>query len=174
MTLNSPRPKDPHLYLKYSAEIGVFHWKKSLGKARKGNVAGTPTSKGYIAIGVAGQRFLAHRLAWFFVYGEMPPDQIDHGDGDKTNNRICNLRLASNSQNHANIGPSTASTSGIKGVYWWKPGGKWKAQIQVDGLNHFLGYFKTKEEAARAYQKAAKQHFGDFAHSGPPKAGYLP
>ena len=118
MTLNVARSPDPRLWLNYDPDTGVFVWKAAFGKAKIGAVAGTPSAKGYLVIGVQGRRFLAHRLAWMFVFGAMPNGQLDHIDGNPANNRIANLREATNSQNHGNRGPSRASTSGVKGVYW--------------------------------------------------------
>jgi hypothetical protein len=168
------RNPDVRAWLDYDPLAGVFTWKANIGKARRGSVAGTTQIKGYISIGVLGRNYLAHRLAWFFAFGEMPVGQIDHRDGDKTNNRIANLRVATNSQNQANKPRSRASTSGVKGVYWWKTGEKWKAQIVVNNRSIFLGYFTTKEDAAEAYQRAAVLHFGEFAHPSLPTIGYLP
>lgn len=150
--------------LSYDSETGIFRWKITSGKGVIGCVAGTPTAKGYIEISVKGKRYLAHRLAWLLSKGKWPSAQIDHIDGDKKNNRLSNLRLATNSQNHANRGAQKNSTSGIKGVYFWKTRGVWKSQIVVNGRNIFLGYHQTKEAAAAAYAAAAAKHFGEYAH----------
>lgn len=162
--VKASRNPDVRAWLNYDPTQGTFTWVANLGRARAGSVAGTPHLKGYVSIGVLGRSYLAHRLAWFFTFGEMPAAQIDHRDGDKTNNRISNLRLATNSQNQANKPASRASSSGIKGVYWWKTGGKWKSQIVVNGCSVFLGYFSTKNDAAEAYRNAATLYFGEFAH----------
>lgn len=179
MTLNTARQKDPSLWVAYDPETGTLTWLASFGKAAAGNPAGTLTTKGYLAVTVLGRRYLAHRLAWLLTYGELPSVQIDHINGVKTDNRLSNLRLATNSQNHGNRGPSRASTSGVKGVYWWKTGRKWKAQLTHQGRSHFIGYFSTKEDAA-AHAEAEVRIRGDFAYAasagrpGPAVKGYLP
>ncbi len=162
--MRAKRPKNFRLYLDYAPNTGLFTWKVNIGKARVGEIAGTPHAKGYIAISVVGQVVLAHRLAWWFVHGKFPDGRLDHRDMDKTNNSIGNLREATNAQNHANRGPQKNNTSGYKGVYWWKTGQKWKSQIVVHGKSHFLGYFGTKEEAADAYEAAAERYQGEFCH----------
>lgn len=94
-----------------------------------------------------------------------PPegDVCDHINGDGLDNRKINLRSASNQQNAANrkqLGNN--NTSGFKGVFWEK-GRYWAARIQVKGKNIRLGFFKTKEEAAMAYNEGAKKYYGNFA-----------
>jgi hypothetical protein len=88
--------------------------------------------------------------------------QIDHIDGQKANNMIENLRLANNSQNHHNLGVRSNNTSGIKGVYFDKARNKWAAETKAKGRKIFLGRYHTKEEAAKAYNEAAKFHHGEF------------
>jgi hypothetical protein len=106
---------------------------------------------------------LAHRLAWYFVFGEFPEQHIDHINGDKTDNRIQNLRLANPAQNSWNMRKSVRNTSGFKGVSWDEKNRLWCAQIQTHGKNKKLGRFSTKELAHAAYIDAAKKLHGDFA-----------
>lgn len=89
--------------------------------------------------------------------------RVDHKDRDGLNNRRANLRLASHADNIRNASKSRRNTSGYKGVYWHRAARKWVAQIQVDGSHIYLGLFRAVEEAARAYDRAARQHFGEFA-----------
>lgn len=149
--------------LSYDAETGVFRWTKPRGRARAGDVAGSPHCKGYISIGFCGHLILAHRLAWLYITGEWPVAEIDHWDMDKTNNAFRNLREATSSQNKANKGVSDDSLSGIKGVTWHKPRAKWRARIQVGRQQKHLGLFDSIEAASAAYQAAAKFNFGEFA-----------
>jgi hypothetical protein len=99
-----PLPDIEHLrqILSYRPETGLFKWKATLSnRAKAGDVAGSPNTKGYISIKVEGRQYKAHRLAWYFVYGQDPSDlEIDHKDLDKGNNRIENLRLATKAQNN--------------------------------------------------------------------------
>jgi hypothetical protein len=100
-------------------------------------------------------------------YGSDPVDQLDHIDCDRSNNRIANLRDATPSQNHANTKRSSTNTSGFKGVSANGSSGKnpWTACIRINKKSTHLGCYKTKEEAALAYEKAAKEYFGDFART---------
>jgi hypothetical protein len=89
--------------------------------------------------------------------------QIDHCNGDKLDNRRCNLRDATTSQNKANEGLRKNNTSGFKGVYWSKWAGKWMAGIKVNYKRIHLGYYMRKVDAARAYNRAARRYFGKYA-----------
>lgn len=145
--------------LRYDPETGDFFWIINPNTCVKaGDKAGCVKSDGYIAIGANKKYVKAHRLAWFFTYGEWPPAQIDHIDGDKTNNRINNLRLATAAQNHQNRKLPATNTSGYIGVYK-DTSGKWAARIRANPKRIFLGLFDTAEEAAQAYTSAkAKMH----------------
>lgn len=101
-------------------------------------------------------------------------EYIDHINGDPLDNRRCNLRIATNQQNTSNRRMSSLNTSGFKGVSWYKAGQKWHARIMVSYKNVHLGYFPKdqKEEAAHAYDKAAIEHFGDFARTNFPRSDY--
>ena len=134
-------------------------WKIWNGR-HPGAVAGR-VNNGYREIGIKNIRYLAHRLAWLYVHGEWPQHQIDHIDGDKLNNLIANLRLATNSQNGANRGAPADNTSGYKGVSRAKQ--RWRAVISVKGRYRHLGTFGTAEEAYAAYCKAARELHGEFA-----------
>jgi hypothetical protein len=89
--------------------------------------------------------------------------QVDHKDGDTLNNRRANLRVATLSQNMYNRRSNRNSSSRYKGVSYHKKTGKWQAQIRIEGNNKYLGVFGSPEEAARSYNEAAKENFGDFA-----------
>lgn len=153
--------------LRYNAETGQFTWKKDRGfKARANTPAGTPSSSGYILLCINGKRYLAHRIAYKMVYGADPQGILDHIDGDMTNNRIANLRVANSVENQGNSRRPKHNTSGFKGVYWHKGDERWAAQIKKGRSKIWLGGFATKEEAAAAYEAAAKEYFGDFANTG--------
>jgi len=150
----------------YDPNTGIFTWLKNEAKrenSRVGKVAGTKHWSGYRMIWIGKRHYLAHRLAWLYVYGEWPNDYVDHIDGDKLNNRISNLRVASNSQNKSNGKLYRHSTSGFKGVS--KCGKKWKAQIVHGYKNIYLGCHDTKEQAHEAYVKKANELQGEFARS---------
>jgi hypothetical protein len=170
MTKPNPLPSLAELndLLDYDPETGLFTWKKTRSRlARAGSIAGTPHSAGYIHICINGKQLLAHRLAYKMFYGSDPVDQVDHIDCDKKNNSIANLRDSTNTQNQRNVKAFKNNTSGFKGVLANPLSRKspWKAYIRFNNKNNYLGSYKTKEEAASAYEKAAKEHHGDFART---------
>jgi hypothetical protein len=151
--------------LHYCDITGTFTWIRIGSRVKPGKIAGTLLADGYCAIRWRGKRYGAHRLAWLYVYGEWPREQIDHIDGVRANNRGGNLREATQSQNQGNTRIRKDNTSGIKGVCWSKAARKWLACIQVNGKFKHLGLFITAEEASAAYRKAANAAFGEFAMS---------
>lgn len=151
--------------LSYDPESGLFTWANHAGakNAYAGKPAGARTNANRIIIRVDYRIYFAHRLAWLYMTERWPEHQIDHIDGDPSNNRWANLREATPAQNAWNTGRASNNTSGHKGVGWFKQYGMWRAMIRKDGKTHFLGHFHSKEEAIAAYQKAAKELHGEFA-----------
>jgi len=143
--------------LRYDADTGKFHWLVSHQKIKRGDVAGAFTSKGYIRIKIDGRTYRAHRLAWFYVTGEWPKDEIDHRNTDKADNRISNLREASRSINEQNKRVARADnvSAGLLGVS--KTGRTWQAQIEFGEKKHYIGKFKTPEDAHAAYIEAKRK-----------------
>jgi hypothetical protein len=150
--------------LDYNPETGVFVWKVQNGKRIKaGDIAGNVNKRGYTAIGVDCNLFRAHRLAWFYVYGKWPNDLIDHINGQRSDNRICNLRDVSNQVNLQNQKRATSGKTSTEylGVYKTTNIKPWRAQIDVDKKTRHLGYYKTPEEANETYLKAKRMlHVG--------------
>lgn len=144
--------------LDYNPETGVFTRKRATTNAvRVGDVVGSKTRKGYLAIRILGTFHLAHRLAWFYVHERWPEGQIDHINGEQTDNRICNLRVVSNSTNAENKRrPRAKNTSGLLGVSWMTQAKKWRAQIAVKGNVIYLGLFEDKADAHAAYVTAKR------------------
>ena len=153
--------------LDYDPDTGVFKWKKFRGNtAKAGSIVNNLTSAGYKMICVNGRQYQAHRIAYKMFYKRDPDGILDHIDGDMTNNRIANLRVASPKQNQGNSKMPRHNTSGLKGVSWSKKSGKWAAQINRGNKKVWLGVYEDKNDAHQAYMKAAVEHFGEFANSG--------
>lgn len=150
----------------YSRMAGVFE--KRVGSKRKGYkwvlVGYVVDDSGYQVVSVGGKRYLAHRLAWFYVHGEWPDGHIDHKDGDRLNNAISNLRIATPAQNAHNSQTPISNKSGVKGVSF--SGGSWTAQVAVNRKPVFMKRFKTKEEAEKAVRIARIEAHGEFANHG--------
>ena len=141
--------------LGYNPETGVFVWLAARGNAIAGAVAGSTDGNGYRSVAIDGRRYLMHRLAWLYVWGEFPPCAIDHRDHDKANNRIANLRAVNGSQNQQNRLLQANNKSGYRGVVWNKGVARWQSSIQVNGTRTHIGLFDTPESAYAAYQAAA-------------------
>jgi hypothetical protein len=142
----------------YDEETGVLRWKICKPPIRAGSeVGGKHISHGYKDAVVEGTRSRVHRLIWLYVNGKWPDGQIDHINGDTTDNRISNLRDVRpqvNSQNKRH--PPTHSKSGYLGVCFNTSRGKWKASICVGGRHKHVGHFNTAEEAHAAYVAAKR------------------
>jgi len=150
--------------LNYDPETGEFTWKvRNKTRMCKGKRAGATNSCGYIFIRCNGRNYLAHRLAWLIMTGEWPPYHIDHVNGDQSDNRFSNLRLATWAENSRNSKLHKDNNSGVKGVTWSEVRGIWVARIWVNKHNLYLGSFTSLEDAASAYEQAAKKYFGEFA-----------
>ena len=148
--------------LHYDAETCVFTWVKNPKGINFVGIAGTKTSNGYTQIKIDQKKYYAHRLAWIWVYGVHPPHHIDHVNRTKDDNRIKNLRPATNSENQQNQKKRRANNkSGVVGVCWDKSMLKWKAQIQINRKNINLGHYNSIEEAA-AVRATAKQKYHTF------------
>ena len=131
--------------LDYDPETGCFLWKSK-------NKAGGVCPQGYWRIKINKRSYKAHRLAWLYAYGEMPKYFLDHINGDKIDNRLCNLRLATNAENQMNrVKPCVTNNSGFLGVNFNKQMNKFAARIQSEGKRIHIGYFDTAEEASDAY-----------------------
>lgn len=153
--------------LDYDADTGIFTWKISTSnRVCVGSRAGClHKASGYIVIRVNKRLYKAHRLAWLFVYKEWPTE-IDHRSGNKQDNRISNLRIATHSQNMANSRIRVDNSSGYKGVYrqnYPKRGIVYTAFIQTNGKNLYLGTFETAQYAAAIRNWAATMLHNEFA-----------
>lgn len=145
---------------------GKLYWlKPSSKKFHALDEAGWLNESGYLNVAIDGKNYRAHRIVYSMRHGiELSPSaQIDHKDGNPRNNHIDNLREATNAENSRNSRINKNNTSGYKGVCWHKWEFKWYARIMYQGKYIFLGYYATPEQAALAYNEAAKRLHGEFA-----------
>lgn len=162
------KPRDPYIdpeYLRsaldYDRYTGVFRWKTPRPKIVVGSIAGQLKHDGYWMIKLDGRMYLAHRLAWLFIYGKWPDEYLDHINMNRSDNRIPNLREATYAQNQHNTKSRKNNTLGFKGVT--AHGRKYRASIRLGGKPTHLGLFATPQEASAAYWAAASSARGDFA-----------
>ncbi len=147
--------------LTYNPESGEFRnntFRSS--RAKPGDIAGCRHNAGYWKIRLDRHYILAHRLAWFYVFWEWP-DEIDHINGDRSDNRIANLRPATHSQNMSNKKCHKTNMTGLRGVS--KRGDKYRASVKVNRKRIYLGSFDTAEAAHGAYLEGLTKHHGEFA-----------
>ena len=144
--------------LNYDPDTGNFTWVRENKTGLKGRV-GT-ISEGYLKIKLFGKIYAGHRLAWLYMTGSWPQEDIDHINRDKNDNRWLNLRLSSMKQNSVNRPKQSNNKSGYKGVFWNKHKNAWIASIRAKSI----GQFRCKHKAALAYNKEAKKLYGEFAY----------
>lgn len=140
--------------LEYRPETGEFTWRVPKARRSPGDPAGTPHNAGYVILKLDGIKYLRHRCAWLYIHGEWPPEQLDHVNGVRDDDRISNLRACTAGENQQNKRPS--GRSGLLGVCWCRKSSRWKAQIKKAGVHRNLGFHDTKEQAYQAYLEAKK------------------
>jgi len=141
--------------LTYCPESGELRWKvKPCRSMSAGDVAGVVSSQGYIKVSIKGSVYPAHRIAWAMHYGEASTTLIDHKNGNRSDNRIENLRPVSNSENGLNRKLQCNSTSAHRGVHYHKQKKKWEVRMKVNGKRIYLGAYECKEEAINARLRA--------------------
>jgi hypothetical protein len=150
----------------YDPYSGLLQYRERGPRRPRGWFAGAKDPKsGYLRVQVGLRKYLVARLAWLWMTGHWPKDDVDHVDLDRTNNRWGNLRDATRAQNVVNSERRTTNKSGFKGVTFKHGRGDlpaWRATIRTEGRCRHLGYFLTPEEASQAYELAAQQAFGDY------------
>ena len=154
--------------LHYNPETGVFTWLITRNNnVKAGAPAGGINTDGYLKIKLHGKTYSAHRLCWLYMTGVWPPEQVDHINNFRSDNRWVNLRLATDEQNRFNRKNMPNSISKYKGVCWDKDLNKWRSRIFYKGKSINLGRFSCEIEAARAYNEASKKYHGEFAYLNP-------
>jgi hypothetical protein len=148
----------------YDGETGLITRLVSRSNAvAAGVTSANASSRGYLRIWIDGRSYKAHRVAWALHNGEWPTGQVDHINGDRADNRITNLRIATQSEQNANSSKRRNSKSGIRGVSFHRATGKHTARLTVQGRLVLSSYHDTSEAAAAAYRTAHNQHFGSFS-----------
>ncbi len=149
-------------FFSYDPLTGILSLKQQVMRRTDiGSQIGTFDDQGYVRFQFHKKYFKVHRVAWLLTYGYWP-NQIDHINGVRSDNRLKNLREASNVENARNRNIDTRNKSGFRGVCWVKRDCRWRAQIKINGRKFALGHYHTPEEASKAYEKAAQDAFGDF------------
>jgi len=152
----------------YDPETGVVTRKVAVNnnKAKKGDFVTSKDIKGYLRVTISGKRVKLHRVCYALYHGHDPyPMQCDHVNHDRTDNRICNLRLVTNQENQKNRSKIKSNTSGVCGVCFHKTLKKWHAYIAANGKREHLGTFTNKADAIAA-RKAAEIKYGYHENHG--------
>ena len=144
--------------LRYEPETGLFYWLVARQRVKAGAQAGYLNKKGYTRIKVDGKLYRAHRLAYLYMTGFWPEPEVDHKDGDKSNNRWRNLRPATSSQNKYNT--PARNKLGVKGVY--PSGEKFQVLLRENGKAGYFGTFDTIEQAEIVSLEHQKRLHGEF------------
>ena len=155
----------------YSEHTGILLWKKEkLKGSRKSFIAGyidSSVSSGYRKICFNGSTYGAHRIIWIMVYGSAPQGEIDHVDGDRSNNAIKNLRDVSKSSNQKNAKLRSNNSTGIMGVHKLKIGGSYQVTIAKSGKRSYIGTYRDFFEAC-CVRKSLELKHGYHANHGRP------
>jgi hypothetical protein len=152
--VTKPIPEEIREYIDYNPETGECVWKRVLpmsNHTKAGDEAGSLDKvHGYYQLRFSGKLYRLHRVVWYLHYGEQPGDKhIDHINGNRSDNRISNLRLVTQQENNHN----TAAL----GITYYARTGKWMSQIKVDNESKYLGYFDCPLMAGLAYKDAKRQ-----------------
>jgi len=140
----------------YDPLTGHLTWKDSRSNMIKGSLAGCVNKAGYMVVTINSKTYRVQRIIWLWMFGSIPANfYIDHINGNKLDNRLTNLRLATNKQNQENRAAPKNSSSGLRGVGWHKNYGKWMARISHNNQRKTIGFFDTKEQAWQAYKAEA-------------------
>lgn len=157
-------PEDVRKIFCYDPETGFLFWRERK-QGRTFGAVGRKDNDGYLFFKMNRHkdRFCVHRVAWAYVHGKWPADQIDHINGNKSDNRLCNLREASTTENMWNVGKQSHNTSGLKAVSWHEARQNWRATMKIAGAHKHLGSSKCPAVAHFIYQIAADKIHGSFA-----------
>ena len=156
--------------LKYNPETGQFTWRVAISnRVKVGDATGVEKSNGYINIRLDRKDWLAHRLAWLYMTGSFPKNDTDHINRVKTDNRFCNLREATRSQNKMNMKACCNNKIGVKGIYRRKSYSKNRkyrkgfiTTTMLNGKTIYIGSYATLKEASKAHEDYTKKNHKEF------------
>jgi hypothetical protein len=150
--------EDVKKILNYYPNTGELVWQERIARCVQiGDIAGCVDNQGYVTVGIRKRIYKAHRLAWLITHGIWPIGLIDHIDGNKSNNRLSNLRLVNETGNAENVRrPNKRNKSGFMGVIWFQ--NKWRASITIKHKTKWLGDYATPEEAHQVYLDAKRSY----------------
>ena len=144
----------------YDPFTGVVTWTHGVSNMPANSIAGCTNQSGYKVVTVEGKSFRLQRVIWILMFGHIPDGfYVDHINGNKLDNRLQNLRLATNSQNQQNRPAPKNNTSGYRGVTWHKQANKWMARLCHNKRRITIGFYDTPHEAYQAFKNEAKRLF---------------
>lgn len=148
--------------ISYDPESGDLKYLQSRGPVKSGSVIKRVSNRGYITVKILGKTYQAHRVAWLIHYGEWPVT-IDHINRDRTDNRLVNLRNATQQQNMCNVPRKINNTSGVRGVSWKSQSRKWQVEVKADGKRYYLGSYADIEFAELVASEGRVKLHKEFA-----------
>jgi len=149
----------------FYCEDGTLYWNNPVAhRCNHGDVAGSLDSHGYYLVGLSTGKIPAHKIVWAMEHGEYP-EFVDHINGDRTDNRIENLRSVTRQQNNMNKATRSDNSSGVTGVRWHTQRKKWNARIILNGKEKSLGMYNDFNSAVEARMKAEFEYFGEYSRN---------
>ena len=144
----------------YDAESGMLLWRNGNGRnVKPWQQAKALNGNGYCSVKIEKKNHPVHRIIWLYVYGHFPEQDIDHKNRIRNDNRLCNLRAVSRTDNCQNISLPSHNKSGHIGVSWFKNHNCWTVYVKVNKKNKWLGYYKNLDDAIAARKAGEKQYY---------------
>ena len=144
----------------YDAESGMLLWRNGNGRnVKPWQEAKAPNGNGYFSVKIENKNYPVHRIIWLYVYGSFPKQDIDHKNRIRNDNRLCNLRSVSRTDNCQNISLPSHNKSGHIGVSWFKKHNCWTVYVKVNKKNKWLGYFKNLDDAVVARKDGESKYY---------------